>query len=176
MDKTIWKKIPGLRTRYEAGDNGLIRRLSAPYETTFKGKPIVRMQPEKILCGTKLSTKGYVRVNIDGLTYSAHRLIALAFIPNSIGFAQINHKNGIKTDNRPSNLEWCTNQQNRDHAVANGLHPLGSQISKKLVEADILVIRALLNSGVSQKKIADAYGVCQQTISHIARGNTWRHL
>lgn len=170
MDITIWKKIPGLRTRYEASVTGLIRRLSASYETTFRGKPVVRPQAEKILCGKKLSAKGYVRVRIDGNTYFAHRLIALAFIPNPLGLPQINHKNGIKTDNRPENLEWVTNQKNRDHAVVTGLN------RRSLNEPEIFTIRSLLASGVAQTTIGKAYGVSSTTIWNIKHRRTWRHI
>lgn len=69
---------------------------------------------------------GYLRVNvtISGVTKLklAHRIIAEVFIPNSENKTQVNHVNGIKTDNRVENLEWVTLYENRAHAVANDLH------------------------------------------------------
>lgn len=53
--------------------------------------------------------------------FLVHRLVALAWIPNSspLTLVQVNHLNGIKTDNNDTNLEWCTGQHNVLHSFRN---------------------------------------------------------
>ena len=83
-----------------------------------------------------ISKSGYVftHLQIDGKlkTYRVHRLVAEAFIYNSKNAPQVNHINGIKTDNRACNLEWVTPSENVLHALKNNL--LKTTLKCKCVE------------------------------------------
>ena len=73
----------------------------------------------------KIDPHGYVRVALtkDGKAkeFLLHRLVAGQFIPNPDNLPQVNHRNGIKADNRVVNLEWVSAKENKRHAYQNNL-------------------------------------------------------
>lgn len=120
-----------------------------------------------------------VQIRVNGITHklSIHRLVAKAFIPNPLNKPEINHLNAIKTDNRATNLEWCTNEENRIHAINLGLIPKGIQCAQAIfTENDIKNIRTLAFFGVSNKEISISYSTNQSNIHSIVNNKTWRHV
>lgn len=78
-----------------------------------------------------ITKKGYLRLSLyqkelkKGKPITIHRLVALAFIPNPDNKEQVNHKDGNKTNNDISNLEWVTNKENMTHAWETNLRDNG---------------------------------------------------
>lgn len=94
-----------------------------------------------------------------------HRLVAETFIPKIAGKNDVNHKNGIKTDNRIENLEWCTRGENAIHALNTGLR----KKNKKLYSGEIVSkIRQMRKNGFLLKDIQNKY--------NLSNGMVWRIL
>lgn len=84
------------------------------YAVTESGK-IWSHKSQRFLKGGR--TDWYLHVCLNGKGYTIHRLVALTYIPNPENKPHINHKNGIKDDNRIENLEWCTPKENIWHKI-----------------------------------------------------------
>ena len=107
------------------------------------------------------------------------RIVAEHFIENPNNYKEVNHKDGDKSNNSYSNIEWCTRSQNMTHAIKMGLAKrFGENCgTSKLTESDVLKIRKTYSSGgVSQSEIARDYKVTPSAIYYIVKNKTWKHI
>lgn len=122
----------------------------------------------------QLNGKGYLRVHIAGRMYFVHRLVAEKYVPNPENKPQVNHKDGNKLNNNADNLEWVTNQENRNHAMENGLHICGEDCSwSKLTKQQVEFIRK--HTEINPKELARIFDISTSNIRSIRRYESWKH-
>ena len=190
----IWKWVNGYEDRYEISNFGNIRSYYMG-RGAQKGIPAKMAKKLKGRGGqilTKISKPRKTQLNKYGYRYVhlmknkitkqklIHRLIAEAFIPNPDSSKSfVNHKNGIKNDNRIENLEWCTLKQNTQHALKNGLMPVGEKsYMAKLSNSQVQRIRLIreISPKMSYEKIGKLFGASFSTVHQICRHLSWKHI
>jgi hypothetical protein len=178
-----WLPVVGFEGQYKVSSTGVVSSLDRLVGRPNKGIMLYKQKQLAIRIAGK-NNKGYFQAmlskNGQRKYMSVHRLVAQAFIPNPENKPQVNHINGIKTDNRIENLEWCTQSENMIHAVNTGLQPhsFGEKRGKscKLSELKVIEIKHKISQGVKLKDIAKEYSVNPVTISNIKTKATWAHV
>jgi len=173
-----WKKIPNYST-YEASTDGEIKT----FNWRGSGREAI-MKPAR-------DNGGYLRTMLKHdngkiSTIKVHRIIAMTFLDNPENKETINHKNGIKTDNRVINLEWSSRSENCKHAFDTNLNSNKGQNNpaSSLTDKEVIEIRnnyqygrkSRHDGGFTKKQIADKYNTTFATIKQIIQGKSWKHL
>jgi hypothetical protein len=181
MDEIILP-VPGYALHYSASNLG--RVFSNNYRRTGR---TVELAQSELVDRRRSSETHYRRAkmwHINRHTPTAiHRVVALTFVPNPLGLKTVNHKDGNKGNNTASNLEWCTNAENLQHAEATGLasHVFGEEHGMHvLIEDEVREIKRLLRANAPYKgqlkEIGHQFGVSNHCIFDIKHGRSWRHV
>lgn len=169
----IWKDIIGFEGIYSISNMGRVRREKIGI-STYPGKIISLI----------IGARGYVQIslmkNSQKYNFKVHKLVAEAFIGPKPTRFEINHKDGIKSNNAVFNLEYVTRQGNMQHAVKNGLaaisHGMYNNMSKLNDIKIIQIRRKYIDGNYTQKELGKEYGVTQGAIGHIVHNRRWKHV
>lgn len=174
----IWEDLKGYEGIYLISNLGKIKKEAhqrwsvrnncySQYPSVILKQPLRRGYPSLEL------TK-----NGKGVTYSVHRLLANQFIPNPENKKEVNHINGIRTDNRIENLEWVTRTENALHSVNVLRKNVGeSHSNRKITFHNSLGIRKLYQKRhelkITVAKIGEMYGISGANVCSIGKNKTW---
>lgn len=174
MEVEIWKDIEGFENKYQISNFGNIKSLD-------RIDSLGRFHKSKIL-KKSIEKDGYEYITLlckksKSKSFFIHRLVAYSFMFNLDNLPQINHKDGNKCNNRVSNLEWNTAQQNVIHALNKGLRKSGENHPwSVLTNYQVLQIPKLLEQGMTQKSISKLYNVSYSCIKNICQKRKWKYL
>lgn len=173
IENEIWIPIKGYEDLYEVSSNGQIkslRRLIVLSKGSYWKQEMI-LKPQK-------DTGGYLQVGLSKnrkvKIISIHRLVAIAFLTNYENKKCVNHKNGIKDDNRFENLEWCSYSENLIHSIyilGTGKIPTAPDLKGNNNKRSKKVF--CKNTGIIYESAGDAarkLGMYQGNISRICRG------
>jgi len=176
VTREIWKDVVGYEGIYQASNMGRVMRVAGG-QGAQAGRMLKPWRQsggylQLALCRDGKRTKLYV-----------HRLVAERFLgPAPSPKHEVNHKNGVKDDNRVENLEWVTKSENEKHAYRIlGREPKPSNGEahgqSKLTRRQVKEIRRLYATGeYTQTELGEMFEVSDTTISRIVRRKTWKHL
>lgn len=149
----LWREVKGYEGLYDVSSDGKV--YSRRSKKVLRGSPI---------------PGGYLTVALHAgggqKTRTIHRLVCEAFHRNPHGKPTVNHIDGVKTNNRASNLEWATHKENTANGVERGTI---TGVPRKLDEPTRDEIRTLYRGGQTMRGIAALHGVTHKTVSNIVK-------
>lgn len=177
LENETWKDIVGYEKSYQISNLGRVKSLDRFINHYMGGFSLIKGH----LLKTRINSRGYVGVvlkkNTIAKSFVVHRLMAIAFIENKFNKPIINHKNGIKTDNRLENLEWSTYSENTKHAFDNNLINNLKGTSRYNSKLTIDIVKKIRKNelNLKNKDLATLYGVSRSLITNVMQNKTWKN-
>ena len=164
--KEIWQDIKGYEGKYQISSLGRIKSLKRKNVTTTH------------IIKPRLDKNGYLLINLSmnnhKNTFKVHRLVAETFIPNPDNLPCVNHKDENKTNNKITNLEWCTVKYN--NAYNNRYKRLPqNQLNNTYTSKPVLCIE----TGVIYPSVSEASRQLKHRISithKTSNGYHWKYI
>ena len=168
----LWKPVVGNESRYEVSSNGIIRNKKTQKSVWYR-----------------ITKFGYcyIRLYVDGgksKNYMVHRIVMAAFVGPIPHKHDVDHVNGVKTDNRVENLEYVTRSENIRRSYAMGIRSVAGSKNPRatLTESEVLQIKSLLKKvkskeiDITLRRIGGMFGVTRDTVKNINCGRTWANV
>ena len=173
-----WRPIKSSCGRYFVSNLGRIKSSNL----CFVDKAGKKRQYYSKIIKQHVDSVGYLivslKINGKKKIFRTHRLIATSFIPNRKNKQQVNHIDSNRTNNKVSNLEWCTPKENTNHGLRYGNMLSGEDSPmSKLSKKTVLEIRSKYKPwkyGVT--KLMEEYGLSRNTLNHIVYRRRWRFI
>ena len=161
-----WRNITDYEGIYIVSDNGEVARIRTGKYRLLK---------------PRASKKGYLKVNLSRngkmKTVYVHRLVAQHFIDNPNGYDEINHLDENKTNNRASNLEWCSRKHNVNYGSRTSIQK--HKVSKPVVcistRGDRLIFNSVTTAGQATKVSTSNISACCKGKRKSAGGYRWEY-
>jgi hypothetical protein len=169
-ERERWKPCPGFEGVYAVSSLGRVKRIltRAPTKAGRIIKPHI------------VKRSGYAQIPLHNHGQHIRKLASLVCAafhgPRPVAH-EVNHRNGIRHDNRASNLEWTTKSENCLHRSRVLGNARGAKHGRaKLTEEDVLEIRRRLAIGELCTSIAKIYAVSSTAIRLIRDRKNWAHV
>lgn len=174
MPGEYWKDVQWFEGKYEVSTFLRVRSKGRVSKANRGGT----MEIKSRILKQHLNGEGYWEVrfyeNKKRIGKRVHRLYTDAFYQNPENKTFVNHKNLIKADNIPCNIELNTPAENSNHALINGAIPLGEQVKhSKLTSKQVLEI---YHSKEKPKELQNKYGITHRMIVKIKNGISWKSV
>ena len=173
MSREIWKSVVGFEGIYEVSNLGQVRSLDRIDDGGAHRFGILKK--------ATLSDKGYMRVTLTkgGVQrhHSVHTLVLNAFTGSKPIGTEAAHDNGIRNDNRDSNLFWKTPTANNKDRRRHGTLPMGeTHPGAKISEVTARLIKARLIGEPLSRDVAAEFHISKHIVDAIRSGRSWTHL